>query len=174
MRPSKRTVQTDQRVWTIREIEAKDNARIEQIIRECLLEYDGKREGTAWYDPDLCRFSEIYGIAGKRYWIAEDETGTVVGGVGIGPLDGDHSGEQICELQKMYCIPSVRGSGIAHLLLETALDYAAVMYKTCYLETFENMKPAQKFYEKHGFIRTDQTLGDTGHYGCEVRSIRAL
>ena len=91
--------------YTIRPIEAKDNAAVERVIRTCLIEFGANHEGTAWADPDLGRFSEIYNTPGNRYWVAEDETGNVVGGTGIGKLT-----YTVCELQKMYCLPQARGS----------------------------------------------------------------
>ena len=39
--------------YTIREIEEKDNPQIEQVIRSCLIEFGGNREGLAWADPIL-------------------------------------------------------------------------------------------------------------------------
>ena len=45
---------------TVRRNEPKDDAQIEALIRYCLIEYDGVRENTAWYDPYLGRFSEVY------------------------------------------------------------------------------------------------------------------
>ena len=62
----------------IREIEKKDNAGVESLIRTCLLEFGGDREGTAWCDPDLGRFSEIYNKPGHKYWVAIDENENVV------------------------------------------------------------------------------------------------
>lgn len=153
----------------IREIQARDNSAVENIIRSCLLEFDGKREGTAWYDPDLGRFSEIYNTNAAKYWVAE--TDKIIGGVGIAPLDGISG---VCELQKMYCIPEARGTGASHRLIETALGYAQKYYDRCYLETFGNMIAAQKFYEKYGFVRIDKPLGNTGHYACDVLYIKDL
>ena len=153
----------------IREIQAKDNAAIEQIIRSCLLEFDGNREGTAWHDPDLGRFSEIYNTEEQKYWVAE--TDKIIGGVGIGPLPG---AEGVCELQKMYCIPEARGTGVSHKLIEKALEHAKKYYSSCYLETFGNMLAAQRFYEKYGFARIDKPLGNTGHYACDVLYIKEL
>lgn len=157
---------------TIREIEARDNAAIERIIRGCLLEFGGNREGTAWFDPDLGRFSEIYNSEERKYWVAEED-GKIVGGVGIAPLEGAED-PGVCELQKMYCIPEARGTGAAHELIKIALAQAAKFYELCYLETFGNMIAAQKFYEKHGFSRIDKPLGNTGHYGCDVMLIKQL
>lgn len=154
---------------TIREIQFKDNSTVELIIRNCLIEFNGNREGTAWEDPDLGRFSEIYNTDISKYWVAE--TKRVVGGVGIAPLTG---AEGVCELQKMYCIPEVRSTGISHKLIEIALDHAKKYFVRCYLETFGNMIAAQKFYEKYGFTRIDKPLGNTGHYACDVLYIKDL
>ena len=115
---------------TIREIKEQDNAAVEAIIRSCLKEYGGDREGTAWCDPDLGRFSEIYGEPEMRYWVAEDHAGRILGGAGFGPLPGE---EGVCELQKMYTLPEARGTGTAHQLLQTALAYAEKYYRQCYL-----------------------------------------
>lgn len=155
--------------YTIREIQAKDNGIVELIIRNCLIEFNGNREGTAWEDPDLCRFSEIYNTADRKYWVAESDR--IVGGVGIAPLAG---ADGVCELQKMYCIPEVRSTGVSHKLIEIALDHAKKYFDRCYLETFGNMIAAQKFYEKYGFTRIDRPLGNTGHYACDVLYIKDL
>jgi putative acetyltransferase len=155
--------------YTIRPIEPQDNAAVEAVIRACLIEFGANHEGTAWADPDLGRFSEIYNTPGNRYWVAEDETGKIVGGTGIGRLT-----DTVCELQKMYCLPQVRGSGLASRLMALALDYARNHYKQCYLETLDNMTAAQRFYEKHGFSRTDIAPIQTAHFACEVKYIKEL
>lgn len=157
--------------YTIREIESRDNKAVENIIRTCLIEFGANHEGTAWSDPNLGRFSEIYNTEGNKYWVAEDKEGKIVGGVGIGNLEGT---EKICELQKMYCLPEIRGTGISHKLIEIALDYAKKYYKKCYLETLRNMTAAQKFYEKHGFIKIDKPIVQTEHFACDVRYIKIL
>ena len=157
--------------YLIREIEEKDNKDIENIIRTCLIEFGANHEGTAWTDPNLGRFSEIYNTDGNKYWVAEDEAGNIVGGVGIGKLDGV---EEVCELQKMYCVPTIRGRGVSHKLMEIALEYAKQCYKKCYLETLENMIAAQKFYEKYGFERIYEPLVKTEHFACDVRYVKNL
>ena len=156
-------------MYKLRPIEKRDNKAVEAVIRACLIEFGADHEGTAWADPDLGRFSEIYNSEGNRYWVAEDETGAIVGGVGIGYL-----AEGLCELQKMYCLPQARGTGLAHELMERALDYAGKYYDRCYLETLDNMVAAQKFYEKHGFSRVDTPPIQTPHFACEVKYLRNL
>ena len=55
----------------IRPIEKRDNLIIASIIRECLIEYGGDhREDTAWADPYLERFSEVYTLPNNAYWVA--------------------------------------------------------------------------------------------------------
>jgi len=157
--------------YQIREIVEKDNKEVEMLIRNCLIEFGADREGTAWTDSDLGRFSQIYNSDGNKYWVATDENNKIVGGVGIGKLEGLDS---ICELQKMYCLPETRGMGLSHKLMEIALDYAKKYYKKCYLETLKNMVAAQRFYEKYGFERIDEPLVKTEHFACDVRFVKEL
>ncbi len=156
---------------TIRRNEPKDDAQIEKLIRFCLVEYDGVRENTAWYDPYLGRFSEVYNLENNAYWVAVDENEKVVCGVGIGPLEGAPG---ICELQKMYTYPEYRGTGLAQKMLSIALDFAKNHYEKCYLESFANMVPAHAFYKRNGFEIIDSFVGDTGHHACEVKMIKTL
>lgn len=157
--------------FRIRPILPTDNGEIERIIRACLIEYGANHEGTAWTDPDLGRFSELYAADKTGYWVAEDLSGRLVGGVGIGPLSGY---TDICELQKMYCIPKARGTGVSHMLLKTALDFAGKYYRKVYLETLPNMQRAQAFYQKFGFERLASPLSDTGHFACDVCLMKEL
>lgn len=151
---------------SIREVQEKDNKKIEYIIKLCLDEYNAPHVGTAYADPNLGRFSFIYTGNGNKFWVCVNEDDEVLGGAGIGRIDDSY-----CELQKMYVLEEVRGSGISYKLLETALNYAKGYYKYCYLETLDNMTRAMRFYEKNGFERTDIKIGDTGHYNCDIKYI---
>lgn len=156
----------------IRRISEKDNAQVAYIIRSCLTEFGAAgNPHTAWGDPFLDRFSEVYVRENNAYWVAENDSGTVVAGVGIGPMEGS---DGICELQKMYCLKEYRGCGISQNLLDIALEFAKLHYKSCYLETLGNMTRAQRFYEKNGFVKTDATIGNTGHDACDFHYIKEL
>ena len=74
----------------------------------------------------------------------------------------------------MYSLKEVRGKGIANDLLKISLEFAEKYYEKCYLETFENMVAANKFYKKHGFIQLDKPLVETEHYACDVWYIKSL
>lgn len=163
--------------YIIREIELKDNKKIEKIIRDCLIEFGANHAGTAWTDPNLGNFSNIYNDEKNKYWIAEEidddgnMTGKLLGGVGVGILQ---TGLDVCELQKMYCIKEARGKKVAQDLIDIALSYAKNYYKKCYLETLDNMIAAQKFYEKNGFERTFESIVQTEHFACDVKYIKKL
>ncbi|MBW4080671.1 GNAT family N-acetyltransferase [Paenibacillus sp. S150] len=155
----------------IRHIEYKDNAAIEHIIRACLIEFGGNREGLAWADESMHDLYHYYTYKPNRgYWIVERD-GEVLGGCGIAPFAGS---DQICELQKMYLSQSIRGSGIAAELLRTALDFAAFHYNKCYLETLQSMHAAGRFYLKHGFGHLDAPLAGSEHYACDAWYIKDL
>lgn len=157
--------------YKIREIEQRDNAAVEQIIRTCLIEFGGNHDGLAWSDPYLGRLSEVYGQEGFRYWVVEDAAGKIVGGAGIGRWP---SQEGICELQKMYFLEETRGMGISHKVMQIALEYAKLYYKKCYIETLHNMEAANKFYKKYGFVQLEKPLSQTEHYACDVWYLKEL
>lgn len=157
--------------YKIREIEKKDNAAVENIIRSCLIEYGANHEGTAWADSTLGCFFELYSKKGRKYFVAQDENGELVACCGIGEIKGN---KDVCELQKMYALPIARGTGVAEKLLSASLDFAKKHYKQCYLETLDNMKRAHRFYEKHGFRRTYTCLLDGEHFACNVWYLKDL
>lgn len=158
-------------MFTIRPIERAYDKQVESLIRSCLIEFGGDHEGTAWMDPDLDRFSEVYAPEGRAYWVAVDDDDRVVAGCGICEVAGE---PDVCELMKMYAWPHARGTGIAGELLDTALDFARGRYRRCYLETLDSMERAQRFYEKHGFSRTTEHHGASGHYTCDIFYIKDL
>ena len=157
--------------YKVRELQAEDNAHLEQVIRTCLVEIGQDHEGTIWTDPMLGRLSEEYSGEGIRYWVLEDEEGAVSGGIGIGRIDGN---SEVCELQKLYLLPGLRGTGAAQALMDTALGFAKQHYSKCYIETFDNTIAAQRLYERNGFIRTDIRYGSTGHFACNVLYLKDL
>ena len=148
--------------FTVRKIEKKDDKTVEYIIRACLIEFGGNRQGLAWADPDLCRFSTLYNRDGWAYWVAELDSGEVVACSGIGDL-----GDGVCELQKMYCLAPYRGKGIGRALMDKCLDFAKKRYDKCYIETLANMEKANRFYQNYGFVSLSEPYIKTEHYACD-------
>jgi putative acetyltransferase len=156
----------------IREIKQKDNEQIAAVIRAVFHELDAPKVGTAYADPILDTLFEVYQDKRTKYFIVEKE-GEIVGGCGIAPLENE--GEHICELQKMYFAPQIRGTGYAELIIKRCLEFAKETgFEICYLETLSFMTAAQKLYKRIGFENIDAPMGNTGHNSCEVWMIKNL
>uniref|UniRef100_UPI0040493BFC GNAT family N-acetyltransferase n=1 Tax=Flavobacterium sp. TaxID=239 RepID=UPI0040493BFC len=156
----------------IREIQQKDNEQIAKVIRDIFHELDAPKVGTAYADPILDTLFEVYQDKKMKYFVVE-QNGVVVGGCGIAPLENE--AETICELQKMYFAPEIRGTGYAKQIIFKCLEFAKeVGYEQCYLETLSFMKAAQKLYKKIGFEEINGPMGNTGHNSCEVWMLKKL
>lgn len=149
----------------IREIEEKDDKRIEKIIKASLESVKLNLPGTAYFDPHLGQLSDYYKAqSNAKYWVAVNEHDEAVGGVGIGPF-GEEQG--VGELQKLYLAPEAQGKGLAKELMKTALAFAKARYKYCYLETFDALHAANQLYLKFGFKQLDEPLPGSEHNACD-------
>ncbi|WP_034040297.1 GNAT family N-acetyltransferase [Wocania ichthyoenteri] len=156
----------------IREIKPEDNAQIEAIIRACFHEFKIPLEGTAFADNETPRMYESYQNSNDVYYVIDDN-GTILGGGGIKPLKGFEA--DVCEIQKMYFSPKVRGKGYGKLMFERCMQAAkAFGYKQCYLESASQLKTAIHIYETNGFKHLKGALGNTGHYSCGVWMIKDI
>lgn len=156
----------------LRPLTQADNPTIAAIIRSVSAEFGlTEEQGYAVGDPTLNCMSDVYDSDNAQYWVVESE-GEVLGGGGVAPLAGE---EGVCELQKMYFLPKVRGKGLAKTLVIKALNFAQQQgYKSCYLETTAELSAAVALYESLGFEHINQALGNTGHDVCEVRMLKTL
>lgn len=155
-----------------REIELKDNKQLESIIRACFPEFQLPLTGTAYEDIETPIMFESYQNSRESYYVVEID-GIVVGGGGIKPLKGFE--DTICEVQKMYSDPKMRGKGYGKLLFEKCLTAAKTFgYKECYLESASQLKGAIHIYESYGFKHLEGPLGNTGHFSCGVWMIKEL
>jgi len=156
----------------IREISMKDNAQIANVIRDVLIEFSVPKVGTAYADVSLDRMYQTYDLPKACYYVVE-LNGKVAGGAGIKQLDNFEG--NVCELQKMYFSPILRGKGIGQQLMDICLTKAKELgFEQCYLETMPYMTDAQKLYKKVGFNFIDKPMGDTGHYSCLVWMLKTL
>ncbi|PTL75614.1 GNAT family N-acetyltransferase [Vitiosangium sp. GDMCC 1.1324] len=150
----------------LRPIEPRDDAAVAAIIRQVMPEFGADGPGFALHDAEVDGMSAAYARPGRAYWVVEDESGRVLGGGGIAPLDGNEPG--VCELRKMYFLPDARGRGVGERLLRQSLTFAREAgYRTCYLETLAGMAQAQKLYRRLGFQPLPRPMGATGHFGCD-------
>jgi len=158
--------------WSIRKIEKKDNAAVAKIIRTVFDELNISKVGTAYADPYLDLMFEAYNKSKSAYFVVENN-GIILGGAGIAPLENE--AETICELQKMYFLPEVRGFGIGSQIMDKCLQAANDFgYEKCYLETMPFMNDAQKLYKKVGFEFICSPMGSTGHVSCPIWMLKEL
>lgn len=157
----------------VRPIVPADNPQIASVIRAVSAEFGLTADkGYTVSDPDLDRLYELYSEANSAYWVVEIN-GQVVGGGGVAPLRG--SDADVCELQKMYFLPQIRGQGLARSLALQAMEYGrACGFKRCYLETTATLTRAIRLYEHLGFEHLDGPMGATGHVDCEITMLKAL
>ena len=130
-----------QQGFVIRPITPADNPRIAAVVRAVSAEYGltaDKGYGVA--DPNLDFLHETYQGERSRYWVIEGPDGTILGGGGIAPLAGS---PDVCELQKMYFLPALRGLGLGRrLVLQALAEARALGYQRCYLETTAVLREA--------------------------------
>jgi GNAT superfamily N-acetyltransferase len=100
--------------------------------------------------PDLLDVEAYYHTGSGNFWGAfngEELIGT------IALIDIGHNAGTI---RKMFIKDGHRGTGLAHQLLDTLLQYARQKTMTdLYLGTVPALKAAHRFYERNGFILTD-------------------
>ena len=157
--------------FSIRPIEARDNAAVAAIIRSVMPEFGADGPGFAIHDAEVSDMHGAYSHAASAYFVVELE-GRVCGGGGVAPLEGEPG---VCELRKMYFLPELRGLGAGDALMRQCLQSARVLgYARCYLETLTGMDAAQKLYARHDFKPLCGPLGKTGHFGCNRFFIRQL
>jgi len=156
--------------FLIREIKPEDNAYVEALIYKVFKEFELPMVGSSIEDDEIPNMYNAYQAETAVYYVVE-EGGEVVGGAGIKQLKGTES--KICELQKMYFLPKIRGKGYGKLLFDTCLKAAKDLgYQQCYLESASQLEVAIQMYKKNGFKLLDKPIGKTGHYICGVWMIK--
>jgi putative acetyltransferase len=158
--------------FIIREITPKDNAELARVVRSVILEMGAPKVGTAYEDSATDKMFETYQKTKAIYFVVEHKN-SVVGGAGIAQLDNYEN--NVCELQKMYFLPIVRGKGLGSELIAICLEKAKEFgFESCYLETLPYMQDAVKLYKKNGFINLEKPLGNTCHYACNVWMLKKI
>ena len=159
-------------MFKIRRICKNDNLNLSNVIRKVLIEIGVPKKGTAFSDPQLDFMFDTYDKKRSIYYVVENN-GKIYGGAGISPLN--QADYNICELQKMYFLPSIRGIGLGNKMIEKCLGFALDnKFKYCYIETLPYMKAAQKLYLKKEFYYIDGPIGNTGHTSCNVWLMKKL
>ncbi len=156
----------------IRPITTADDAAMAAVIRRVMPEFGASGPGFAIMDPEVDAMTAAYNGPRAGYWVVE-RGGRIVGGGGFAQLAG--GADDVCELRKMYFLDEARGLGAGRELLQLILGHARnARFSLCYLETLSNMTAARRLYEAAGFVRIEQSMGQTGHFGCDIYYAREL
>jgi len=152
--------------FTIRPILPADDETMASIIRTVMPEFGAIGSGFAINDPEVDWMSRAYAEPSCAYFVVTLD-GVVMGGGGVAPLVGGD--DDVCELRKMYFLPTVRGQGAGAAMMAECLAVARrIGFRQCYLETLRGMDAAMRLYERTGFQRIPVPLGATGHGGCNA------
>lgn len=156
----------------LRKVEKKDNPALAKMIRAVFEEHDAPKEGTVYSDPTTDHLYELFEIPKSILWVAENN-GELLGCCGIFPTKG--LPENCAELVKFYLPKEARGKGIGKQLMEQSVASAKEFgYTQLYLESLPHYSKAINIYEKQGFVRLNQPLGDSGHGSCDIWMLKNL
>ncbi len=135
--------------YGIRRATNEDCAAVQAIVFAALREHGLTPEPEAT-DADLFDFERHYFTRGGCFHVITDNSGNVVGSVGLFPIDA-----RTIELRKMYLAPEHRRRGLGKRLLDHAISEARRMgFKVLTLETQSSLKTAIAMYTRYGFKRS--------------------
>lgn len=87
-----------------------------------------------------------------NFWYAIDDTGKVVGSVGLKKIDN-----RLGEIKKFFVSKAYRGKGVAQKLMKILIKAARKhKFDNLILGTVDKLHAAHKFYMKYGFTQIDQ------------------
>ena len=155
-----------------RKIGKTDNRELADVIRSVFREFGIDRPGTVYFDPTTDSLYELFRTEGSVYWIAE-EKGKIIGGCGVYPTPGLPDG--CAELVKFYLLAQWRGRGIGRSLMEKCFESSRLYgYRQLYLESLPELEKAVSMYVRAGFRFISHSLGNSGHFGCNIWMIKDL
>ena len=156
----------------IRPIKEQDDAKVGELIKTVLTEFKANKPGTAYYDESTNHLSTLFLNNKAAYWVIE-ENNKIIGCGGIFPTDGLPS--NTCELVKLYLYPTARGKGLGRDLMFKCFEKAKELgYENIYLESMPELNEAVTLYERVGFEHLSNSLGNSGHFGCDIWMVRKL
>lgn len=130
----------------IRSASNSDGERVKALVFGVLAEY-GLYPDPEGIDADLDDIEAQYIDSGGAFELLEDTQGTLIGTVGLFPMD-----ETTVELRKMYFAPNLRGRGIGKAALTRMIGLASTMgFSRMVLETASVLKEAIGLYRSYGF-----------------------
>ncbi len=158
--------------FLIRPAEPRDDEALAAIIRSVMPEFGADGPGFALHDAEVDTMYEAYARPRRSYFVVE-RNDVVLGGGGVAPLEGGEA--DVCELRKMYFLPSARHIGAGAAMMQRCLDAGRRHgFRRCYLETLTGMDAAAALYRRSGFHPLRTPMGGTGHFSCDRFFLRDL
>jgi putative acetyltransferase len=158
---------------TIRPIAPGDNAALARAVRNTLAEFGAAKPGTAYYDEATDHLYELFSQTARSAYFVAELNGEVLGGGGIFPTQGLPA--DTVEMVKLYLLPAARGWGVGKAIITHCFEAArAAGYARVYLETTDELTQAIPLYERLGFTYLPESLGDSGHFGCQIWMIKSV
>lgn len=134
---------------SIRSATNADCEGVQTLVFGILEEY-GLKPDLAGTDKDLTDIEAHYIERGGLFELLETADGTLLGTVGLYPMN-----DVTVELRKMYLSPKLRGKGVGKQTLQRMVERSRELgFKKIYLETASILKEAVGLYEKFGFTPT--------------------
>ena len=131
---------------TLRKANSTDEKKIFELVETVLAEY-GITTNVSETDKDLSDLNKYYFNRDGWFEVLENE-GKIIGSYGIFKINKD-----ICELRKMYLLPSFQGKGFGKLMMNSALEKArAFGYSEMILESNRVLEKALLLYKKYDFV----------------------
>lgn len=128
-----------------------DCRKVQNLVLDVLQEY-GLQPDLTGTDIDLSDIEAHYIARGGIFEVIEDQSGNLLGTVGLYPMD-----DKTIELRKMYFAKELRGKGFGKITLQRMIDAAGGLgFEKIFLETASVLIEAIELYEKFGFKKTDE------------------
>ncbi|MBV9961618.1 MAG: GNAT family N-acetyltransferase [Parafilimonas sp.] len=156
----------------IRKVIETDNAVLASLIRNVFEEYDAPKQNTVYSDPTTNDLFRLFQQSRSVLFVAlfDDK---ICGCCGIYQTEG--LPENCAELAKFYLLKEARGKGIGKQLMLQCFQFAKETgYTSLYIESLPQFSTAVSMYEKYGFTRIDQPLGNSGHISCNIWMLKKL
>ena len=144
--------------WTVREPRDDDAADLLALIGGVFAEYPGcvlDRDGV---DADLQAWASHLDAAGGRAWLVHDETGRLVGCIGVAPCESPPSlaaSTAAVELKRCYVHAAARRRGLGHALVGRVEAWArehGAAAVTLWSDT--RFTDAHRLYGRRGYVDT--------------------
>jgi putative acetyltransferase len=156
----------------LRQIDKRDNHTLAKIIREVFDEHDAPKYGTVYSDPTTDDLFDLFQTPKSILWVAVMDN-KIVGCCGLYPTKGLNN--ECAELVKFYLSKKARGKGIGKKLMQKCIDSAKEFgFTQLYLESLPQFANAVNMYEKSGFVRLKNPLGDSKHNACSIWMLKDL